>query len=579
MILARQFISSTRKEENMKINKSAISALFIVFGIVCLTSCRQTKMKTDAEKVFINAHVVTMDESVPTAEAFAVGRGKFLAVGSSKEMLRSYPQVEVVDLRGRTVMPGIVESHGHLLSLGQSFLELNLEGVKTPEEAVLKVRQRVEAIPEGEWITGWGWDEGAWAKSYPTQEALSRVSPDNPVYLRGLHGFASWVNKRALEIARVTKDTPNPENGEIIRDKLTGQPAGILINAAQELVARHIPPLDDTQVEKALKLAIQECLKNGLTSVHEARTTAAILRALRSLKERNELQCRIYVMLDWTDKDLLEPFFTNGPEVDLDHMLTARCIKVFVDGALGSRGAAMLEPYSDSPGEKGVVVTSEDELAELTLRALRSNLQVAVHAIGDRANRITLNAFRRALDEIPERMDHRLRVEHVQVVALEDIPKFAPLGLVLSMQPPHCTSDMPWAEDRVGPERIKGAYAWRSFLRTGIHITLNSDFPGETLNPFFGMYAAMTRQTPMGVPEEGWYPEQCLTREEVLKGYIVEAAYSGFEENIKGRILPGMLADFIVLSDDILSIPEKEFLSLRVLETHLGGKLVYKKVG
>jgi predicted amidohydrolase YtcJ len=282
-------------------------------------------------------------------------------------------------------------------------------------------------------------------------------------------------------------------------------------------------------------------------------------------------------MLDGTDKKLLEPFILNGPEIDPKQILTVRCIKIFIDGALGSRGAALLEPYSDAPDAKGVIVTSEDSLYQLTVQALKSGLQVAVHAIGDRANRIALNAFGRALAEVRGVKDHRLRVEHGQVVSLEDIPKFSPLGIVLSMQPPHCTSDMPWVEKRLGPERAKGAYAWRSFLNTGVHLALNSDFPGETLNPFYGMYAAETRQTPDGKPDGGWYPEQRLSRQEVLKAYTVESAYSGFEEGIKGKILPGMLADFIVLSDDILNIPSQRLLSLYVEKTYVSGKMVYAR--
>jgi hypothetical protein len=303
-----------------------------------------------------------------------------------------------------------------------------------------------------------------------------------------------------------------------------------------------------------------------------------MLEAFRSLRKKSELKCRIYVMLDGTNKKLLEPFILNGPEIDPKQILTVRCIKIFVDGALGSRGAALLEPYSDAPDAIGVVVTSEDSLYQLTVQALKSGLQVAVHAIGDRANRIALNAFGRALAEVRDLKDHRLRVEHVQVVSPEDIPKFFPLGTVLSMQPPHCTSDMSWAEKRLGPERVKGAYAWRSFLNTGVHLALNSDFPGETLNPFYGMYAAETRQTPDGKPDGGWYPEQRLSRQEVLKAYTVESAYSGFEEGIKGKILPGMLADFIVLSDDILNIPSQRLLSLHVEQTYVGGRLVYDRV-
>jgi predicted amidohydrolase YtcJ len=557
----------------------AIKPIYFLVCIFLLLSvaCEETPSSSPADTIYINGHVVTMDTKNPEVEAFAVGQGKILSIGNSEEIASAYPEADVVDLERKTVMPGIIESHGHLLSLGQSFLELNVEGIKTPGEVILKVNERVGNAPAGEWITGWGWDEGAWAKNYPDNQELSAISPENPVYLRGLHGFACWANAKALELAGIDKDTPNPENGEVIKNPQTGIPTGILTNEAQDLLTRHIPPITVSQTEKALKLAIAECLKYGLTSIHEARTTKKMLEAFRSLRDKRELYSRIYVMLDCTEQDLIETYFESGPVLDPENLLTIRCIKIFVDGALGSRGAAMLEAYSDAPDVKGLVVTPEDEVFRLSKRALQSGLQVAIHAIGDHANRITLNAFQRALEENLNVKDHRFRLEHAQVVAVEDIPKFAPLGVVLSMQPPHATSDMPWAETRVGPERIKGAYAWRTFWDSGVHMTLNSDFPGETLDPFVGMYTAMTRQTPEGDPEGGWYPEQCLQRDEVLKGYTVEAAYSGFEENIKGKIVPGMLADFIILSGDILNIPIKEFLNLKVEQTYLGGELIYER--
>jgi len=396
--------------------------------------------------------------------------------------------------------------------------------------------------------------------------------------LRGLHGFAGWANQKALELAGITRDTPAPTQGEIVMDPHSGRPTGILTNQAQELLTRHIPPLSQPQVERALQLAIDECLRHGLTSIHEARTSRPMLEALRALRDREELKARIYAMLDWTDESLLEEYFRRGPEIDPDHMLTVRCIKIFVDGALGSRGAAMLEPYSDAPREMGLVVTPADRLERLTTRALRTGFQVAVHAIGDRANRITLEALAGARENAADARDPRLRVEHAQIVAVEDIPRFASLDLVVSMQPPHCTSDMPWVEDRVGSRRIKGAYAWRSFQDSGVHLTLNSDFPGESLNPFAGMYAAMTRRTMKGSPPEGWYPEQCLTRSEVLRAYTVEAAYSEFSEDLKGRLVAGMLADFIILSDDIRRIPIEGFLTLRVEETYSGGRRLFSRM-
>ncbi len=550
------------------------------FLIILLTLTFGCADKERADLILLNGRIVTMDAGVPEAEALAIVGDTIVAVGTDSSIQTRFVSDNTIDCEERTIMPGIVESHGHLLSLGLSFLELKIENVSTPEEAVARVRERVAETPPGEWITGWGWDDGAWASSYPDNRELSAISPDNPVFLRGLHGFAGWANERALAAAGITEETPDPPEGRVQKDLRTGKPTGILVNAAQALLTSHIPALSQERIEEALELAIEECLKQGLTTIHEARTTGPMLEALRTLNRAGRLKSRIYVMVDWEDEELLAKTLAGGPEIDPASFLTVRCIKIFVDGALGSRGAAMLEPYSDAPEERGVIVTDEDDLTRLTIQALERGFQVAVHAIGDRANRITLNAFRRALEAIsvsvsvPNAGDHRLRLEHAQVVALDDIPAFAPLDIVLSMQPPHCTSDMPWVEARIGKERVLGAYAWRSFLDTGVHLTLNSDFPGETLDPFDGMYAALTRMTPQGEPEGGWFPDQRLTREEVLRAYTVEAAYSGFEEDIKGRIAPGFLADIIVLSDDILEIPIHNFLGLDVEQVYVGGKRV-----
>jgi hypothetical protein len=552
------------------LTQGALLVLASAFLIAC-------KAPPRADRIFINGHIVTMSESLPEAEAFAVGDGKIAAVGTTKEIRRAYPDAEMEDLLGKTVLPGIVESHVHLLDLGKSFIELNVALAKTPDEVVQKVKERVSQVPAGEWVTGWGWDEGAWAKNYPTNEQLSQASPNNPVWITGLHGFAGWANAKALEIAGITRDTPNPQNGEILKDSKTGKPTGILKNAAEGLLTRHILPLSPALTERALTLAGEECLKYGLTTVHDAKVSRPMLEAFRSLAAKRQLKTRIYVMLDGADKELIEPFLEHGPEVDPEHWLTIRCIKVFADGALGSRGAALFEPYSDAPETRGQMTTSQDEIFKLTTRALKAGMQVAIHAIGDRANRITLDAYETALKELPQATDHRLRIEHAQVVALQDIPRFSRLGVIASMQPPHCTSDMPWADNRVGPERIRGAYAWRSFLNAGVRVPLNSDFPGETPNPFWGMYAAETRQSPDGKPEGGWHPEQCLSRKEVLRAYTVESAYAGFEEKIKGQIAPGMLADFIVISDNILTVPSRALLSLRVEQAYVGGNLAFRR--
>ncbi len=551
------------------------SYLLLCTAVLCLVSCSRTPQ---ADRIFANGHIITMNEDIPEAEAFAVKEGFITAVGTNAEMREKYPLAEEVDLGGKDVMPGIIESHGHMLNLGRIEMRLDLQGVSDPQEVVRKLRQRVAETPPGEWIEGWGWDDGAWKEQMTAiGHELSVVSPDNPVWFAGLHGYNGWANAKALEMAGITKDTPDPEGGKIYKDIRTGEPTGILANAAQAMVTRFMPALTAEQREKAFEIAGEELLKNGLTSVHDARITSEDLDALRSLKAKNELKLRYYLMLDCTDEELIEPYLQNGPEIAPDNWLTIRCIKIFQDGSLGTRSALMFEPYSDAPDVLGVSTTSQEEIESLTRRALQAGMQVATHAIGDRSNRMTLDAYEESIRAVPGAEDHRLRIEHSQIVALEDIPRFKELGIIASMQPLHATSDMPWAEERVGPERIKGAYAWRSFINAGVRVPLNSDFPGETLNPFYGMYAAETRQTPEGKPEGGWYPEQCLTREEVLYAYTVESAYAGFEEHIKGQIAPGMLADFIVLSDNVLTIPSSALLSLRVEQTYIGGQLVYSK--
>ena len=547
--------------------------LLLCAAILCLVSCTR---KPQVDRIFTNGHIITMNEDRPEVEAFAIKKGFITAVGTNEEMRKAYPLAKEVDLGGKDVLPGIIESHGHMLNLGRIKMRIDLQGINDPREVVQKLRERVAETASGEWIDGWGWDDGAWKEQMTAiSHELSTVSADNPVWFAGLHGYNGWANEKALEMAGITKDTPDPQGGKIYKDPATGAPTGILANAAQGLVTRLLPPLTVEQREKAFEMAGEELLKNGLTSVHDARITRKDLDTLRSLKAKHKLKVRYYVMLDCTDEKLIEPYLQNGPEVDPDNWLTIRCIKVFQDGSLGTRSALMLEPYSDAPDVLGVTTTPQEDIERLAIRALQAGMQVATHAIGDRSNRITLDAYEGAIKAVPGVKDHRLRIEHAQVVALEDIPRFKELDIVTSMQPPHATSDMPWAEDRVGPERIKGAYAWRSFLDADVRVPLNSDFPGETLSPFYGMYAAETRQTPEGKPEGGWYPEQCLTRKEVLYAYTVESAYSGFEEHLKGQIAPGMLADFIVISDNILTIPSKALLSLKVERTYIGGQLVY----
>ena len=556
-------------------NPFQLGYTFIVIALFLATASIPAASQ-NADLLLLNARVLTMDEKQPAVQAIAVQGGRIAWVGSNADARRLYHNVaRIMDLHGGTVLPGIIDAHTHLIELGNSLLRLNLKDAATEKEIVERVKQRAASAAANEWILGWGWDEGKWASNYPSNQALSDASPQNPVFLLGLHTFAAFANKRALQLAGITKDTPDPENGKILHDDKTGEPTGILLNHAQELVSKNIPPMTPPQAKRALQLAARECVRNGLTSVHEAKVTPTELSAIRELVQEGRMPLRVYVMLDGADKDFAEEWLKRGPEIDPRHRLTIRAIKLFADGALGSRGAALLEPYTDAPQTKGLMTTPEPEVYKLTRRALQSGFQVCTHAIGDAANRSVLDAYEQAMREVPEAHDPRLRIEHAQVLTPQDIPRFAELGVIASMQPTHCTSDMTWAEKRLGPQRIKGAYAWRSVKDTGAHLPLSSDFPGETLNPFYGIYAAVTREDPQGSPAGGWYPNQKLTLDEALRGYTVEAAYAEFEEKAKGSIEPGKLADLTVISQDITKIPYRDVLSIKVQKTFVGGELVY----
>ena len=559
--------SATKRVQNLL----AVVLLMITASMVF------SRQASEADVLLLNANIITMNEKQPRAQAIAIKGNRIAWVGSNAEAKKLFRQpARSINLNGATVLPGIIDGHVHLLSLGESFLKLNLKDAATPEQVVEIVKQKAASAAPGEWILGWGWDEGKWAAHYPTHQALSAAAPNNPVWLTGLHSFASWGNAKAMEVAGITRETKDPENGKVIRDE-QGEATGIFTNRAQNLVASHLPPLTPAQVKKAIELAAEECVRHGLTSVADANVTPAMLQAFRELIAEGKMPLRIYVMLDGTNKALVEEWLKRGPEIDnAHHRLTVRGFKLFADGALGSRGAAMFEPYSDQPSTKGVMTLHEFDIYNFTRHALQRGFQVSTHAIGDAGNRATLDAYEKAMKETPQAKDPRLRIEHAQVMSLDDIPRFAKLHVIASMQPTHCTSDMIWAEKRVGPVRIKGAYAWRAVLKTGAHLTLNTDFPGETLDPFYTIYAAITRQDPEGNPPGGWYPEQRLTLDEALRGYFREAAYAEFEEAVKGSLEKGKLADLIVISQDITKVQPKELLATRVLKVFIDGKLVYE---
>lgn len=554
---------------------------------IAFAAC-QSSPDEQADLVLRNANIVTMNRNAPEAEALAVSGDRILAVGSDDEV-GGYvgTDTEVVDLEGKTVVPGMIDSHVHFVGLGNRLLQLDARNVSDKDEIIERVAEHVAAAAPGEWIQGRGWDQNRWTvKEFPTKEELDGVSPENPVFLRRVDGHAAWVNSLALEIAGISRETPDPPGGEIIR-YASGEPAGTLVDNAFRLVSEHIPPISREQKRRAIGLAIQECLASGLTGVHEAGGYREDIELYEEMMREDAFDLRIYEFLRWpTDEqklphtyEELDYYLAQGPQVGLHgNRLTIRGIKMSIDGALGSRGAALLEPYEDDPDNRGLLRLTEDEVYATIVRGLEAGFQVTTHAIGDRANRLVLDTMERAL-EATGAEDARLRIEHAQILHPDDVPRFAELGVIPSMQPTHCTTDMNWAATRLGEERTEYAYAWRSLLDSGVPIAGGSDAPVEPVQPLPGIYAAVARRDlETGWPgEEGWHPEQKVTREEALRMFTIDAAYSVFEEDLKGSLEPGKLADIVVLSKDIMTIPAEEILTTEVLMTFLGGELVYEK--
>jgi predicted amidohydrolase YtcJ len=522
-----------------------------------------------AEFVVSDAHIYTMDTTKPTASAIAFKDGVILAVGDD---LSRYvgPKTRKIDGGGATIVPGFIDCHGHMSGLGDSLETLDLRNSQSIEEVVAIVQKAAAEREAGEWIRGRSWDQNNWGGEFPNAEALSRAAPDHPVYLIRVDGHAAWVNRKALEIARITSSTADPPGGKITRDP-SGAPTGILIDHAQGLVASKIPAPTTKQVRNRLARAAAECARLGLTTVHDAGVSAQEISAYKTLIREGKFPLRVYAMIGG-EGPLWQEYLKRGPEIG--QKLTVRSIKLMADGAMGSRGAAFWKPYSDDPGNSGLLLISKEDIERVAREAAQHNFQVNTHAIGDRANRIVLDAYGAVLRG---KNDRRFRIEHAQVVALDDFPLFAKYSIIASMQATHATSDMRWAEKRIGPERILGAYAWRRFLSMGVPVVNGSDFPVESPNPLWGFYAAVTRQDHQGNPKGGWFPEQRMTREEALRSWTLDGAYAAFEEKTKGSLAPGKVADFVMLSRDIMRIPPQEILRTRVLMTVVGGEIVYSR--
>jgi len=573
----------------MKLSNSIFWSL--AMSLLMITACSGPK-KEAATLLIYGGPIYTVD-SVQTRVEAVVTKDSIILFAGNLEEAEKYKneQTQVIDLGGKTMTPGLIEGHGHFMGLGNSELEIDLLNTTSYQEIIDIVAEAVKKAEPGEWIIGGGWHQSKWdslpadaVNGFQTHDLLSAVTPNNPVYLSHASGHAGFANAKAMEIAGLQIlskegiDKFEIEGGEVMRDK-TGRLTGIFNERAQRLIYQHIPQDSPEKKAKAFDLAVKACHRNGITSFHDAGIGSQTLKFYENAKAANKMNVRIYAMLRGGDKDLLNEWYKKGPFIDLDNRLTIRSIKLSCDGALGSRGAWLLEPYTDRPGHFGHETLPMEMVQETALNGLRNGFQVCSHAIGDRANKEILDRYEAAFVELPNlKTDHRFRIEHAQHLHPDDIPRFAELGVIPAMQAVHLSSDRPWAIDRLGEKRIKeGAYMWQDLLKSGIPIVNGTDVPVEPLNPIASLYASISRKTLKGTPEGGYEPEQKMTREQALKSYTLDAAYGAFEENIKGSITAGKLADFTIYNQDIMTIPENQFLKTEIAMTIFNGDVVYKK--
>ena len=527
--------------------------------------------------ILLNGVIYTLDEKKPVASALAIRGDRIVAVGSDREIRSSFRAEKTIDLGGRPVYPGFIDSHAHMEGLGAALMNLDLSETLSEEEAAGRVAGALRDTARGGWIRGRGWDQNRWpGKGFPARASLDRVSPSVPVFLTRVDGHAVWVNSKALAIAGIDEATPDPPGGRILRDR-SGNLTGVFIDNAVDLVQRVIPPPSVEERTEAVRRAVSACVACGLTEVHDMGVDSGGVAIYRNLIAAGRFPFRVYVALAGSSAGTWESFRKSGPLKDGEGgRLAVRAVKFYADGALGSRGAALIEPYSDDPGNRGLTLTSHAELLAAAEQALDAGFQICTHAIGDRANAFVLDVYDEAMTLRGARgRDVRFRIEHAQVLSGAEIPRFKALGVIPVMQASHCTSDMPWAILRLGPERIKGAYAWQSLLRQGSILPGGSDFPVESPNPLWGFYAAVTRKDQSGLPEEGWNPGERMTREEALRSYTIWGAFAGFQEREKGTLEPGKWADMVVLTQDIMKIDPPAILTTRVEKTMIAGEIVY----
>jgi predicted amidohydrolase YtcJ len=540
---------------------------------------RALRMQADgpADLILLAERVWTGDPLNPWAEGLAAREGALIRVGSRDDVLRfKHVRTKVIDRPEAFAMPGLIDAHGHIESLGAGLEQVDLRGAGSLEEVARRVRARIDLVPGDSWIKGANWDQSLWpGGTFPTAAVLDAVAPGRPVWLTRVDGHAGWANSEAMRRAGVRQQTLEPSGGQILRHA-NGEPTGVFVDGAMGLVARVVPPASHEELRRRILAAQQQILAAGLTGVHDAGISAAEAEVYRELDHSGQLRLRIYAMAS-------PP---SGHEVDFvsrpPHNATGaerfelRAVKLFIDGAMGSRGALLFEPYHDDPANKGLLLIDPKTLEATTIAALRNGWQIATHAIGDRGNALVLDAFENALKAVPEARDPRLRVEHAQVVREQDVKRFAAGGIIASMQPSHASDDMRWADARVGAERARGAYAWRWFLDANVRVAFGSDFPVEIVNPFWGVYAGLTRQDADGHPAGGWHSEQRLSLDETLRGFTAGAAHAAFAENRVGMLKPGFQADLTVVDRDLFKAIPRELLETKVVMTVIGGEVVYE---
>ncbi|HEY3380553.1 MAG TPA: amidohydrolase [Vicinamibacterales bacterium] len=569
---------------------SVAGSWFLLACLVSFTAAGCGPRVDPADMVLTNGRLATVDPSRATAEAIAIRGDRIEAVGTIAEM-KAYigPKTEVIDLAGRFAMPGFIESHAHFTGVGAAKMQLELMKTRSWEEIAALVADAAKTARPGEWILGRGWHQEKWThapagavEGFPTHELLSQAAPNNPVLLTHASGHATIANAKAMELAGITKQTPNPPGGEIIKDA-KANPIGVFRETASGLVhkalndarARRTPEQVNADADREVELAAREFLSKGITSVHDAGTSFATVDRYKRFADAGKLGVRLYVMLGEDNADLAQNLAKYRMIGAANGHLTVRSIKRLMDGALGSRGAWLLEPYADLPGKTGLNTESPDVMKETARLAIENGYQLCTHAIGDRANRETLNVYEQAFKAHPDQKDLRWRVEHAQHINAADIPRFGQLGVIASMQGIHCTSDAPYVLARLGRQRAdEGAYVWQKLMKSGAVVANGTDAPVEEVDPLPGYYALVTRRQKNG---EVFYGDQRMTREDALRAYTLNGAFAAFEEKTKGSLTPGKVADITVLSADITTVPEDQIQRAEVLYTIVGGKVAYKK--